>query len=265
METKKLLPIEVENQKEMFGGWSWNSGDNIWEGDIPGLEFVGGGGGADWGDFWRDFDPGNEYPDYGGGGGSVGGNGENNGGGNHQLQRPVDPPCVQVNSTGECTMKALGVVSKYFDGDKMGIHKDDFAEFVGINNVGEAFGTLIAGEGLSMQKLNDIIDNFFIHTELDKTSQSIITALDNNNPIFSTIRMSESIGHAVVIIGYNSETNMVTVADSLADTGFRTMLYDPNMFMSQTAISGFQNNDIVNKYKKDSNDWWEGCRMGNNN
>lgn len=87
METKKLLPIEVENQKEMFGGWSWNSGD-MWS-EIPEVEIIVDRGGYDWGDFWRDFNPGNEYyPDYGGGGGSVGGNGYGGDNGDNKVDDP---------------------------------------------------------------------------------------------------------------------------------------------------------------------------------
>lgn len=260
MKSKNLLPIEVENQKELFGGWSWDSGDQ-WR-EIQEVEIIGGSGGGWDNPFWGGYYPNDPDPDYyGGASGGSGGGGESNGG-EHQLS-DIEPPCPQLKATGECTIKALEVVSKYFKGDKMGIHKDDFAEHIGIKSIGDAFKSLIIGEGVKGSQLDKIVNDFFVNKQLDGSSQSIMQALDSGQPILSTIKMEGGIGHAVVITGYNSNTNEITIADSLADNGIRTMAYDPSNFYTQNAISGFQNNAIVEKYKNDTGDWWQGCDMKN--
>lgn len=263
MKAKKLLPIEVESQKEMFGGAIWNSGDNMWDSDIPELELIGGGGGNDWGDFWRDFNPRDEYPDYGGGGSST--DGDNNGGGeDHRLKKDVSDPCTQVVGTGECSLLALDVISKYFDGDKMGINKDDFIESIGYNFISTVDRIMLKNEGLDTNQIDKMVDNFFINEKIGDI-QSMIDALDKQHPILGLIKLEKGDGHAVVITGYNSSTNMITVKDSLAPGGEKVMEYNSSMFVDKISISGFKDNSIVKKYKKDANDWWGSCTISNKN
>lgn len=182
----------------------------------------------------------------------------------HNLPQPVPQICTQLASTGECTMKALDVISKFFGGDAMGIHKDDFAEFVGLMNPGQAGMEFFMNPdgGLSIDELNGLVDAFFNNTDLGGDAASIVSHLDSGHPILATIYdAATSTGHAVVIIGFNAATNMVTIANSLAPGGIETIAYNPATMINQSAISGFQNNATVNQYSHDTGDWWIGCGM----
>ncbi|CAM3053468.1 C39 family peptidase [Chryseobacterium flavum] len=217
---------------------------------------------------WDDNDPSpgddGDDPFPSGGGEDPGNDDDTSDPEQHNLPQPVPQICTQLGSTGECTMKALDVISKFFGGDAMGIHKDDFAQFVGLNNPGEAAMEFLINPngGLTMDELNGLVDEFFTNTDLGGDTASIISHLDNGHPILATIiDPATNTGHAVVIIGFNAGTNMVTIANSLAPGGVETIAYNASTMVNQSAISGFQNNATVNQYRNDSNDWWIGCGM----
>lgn len=116
--------------------------------------------------------------------------------------------------------------------------------------------------GLTSSELSNVVDAFFLNSDLTGDTGSIINPLDSGHPILATMLDPViMIGHAVVIIGFNAGTNMVTIANSLAPGGVETIAYNLATIINQSAVSGFQNNATVNQYSKDANDWWVGCKV----
>lgn len=268
--------LEMLNENELYAFKGGLEGGQSDVHDIPEVIIPTPGGDDDGGGYDDGGDPptwDDDEPPYGGdgddpfppGGGEDSGNDEDDSDPEqHNLPQPVPQICTQLSGTGECTMKALDVISKFFGGDAMGIHKDDFAEFVGLHNPGQAALEFMMNPngGLTTGELDGLVDEFFTNTDLGGDSASIITHLDSGHPILATIlNPGTGTGHAVVIIGFNAGTNMVTIANSLAPGGVETIAYNSASIVNQVAISGFQNNATVNQYSNDATDWWIGCGM----
>lgn len=258
MKTKNLLPISNQEEKEIFAGWYTSSSDE-WgtPGSVPTVDiYPPGNGGGGWDSPWGGDDPHI-------GGGSGGGTKDPT---NHTLGKELTV-CPQVSTTAECSILAIGAINKFLGGEELGIHKDDFAEHLGLaNDVGQAFANIIMGDGLNNTTMDKLVDDFFINEHISSTSD-ISNQLDQGHPILATMIFGKDPngdiqGHAVVITGYDSATNMVTVANSLAPGEKETFLFDNTKLTNLNAISGLKDNATTDKYKKDKGDWWTGCTIG---
>ena len=151
---------EQDAQSCVGGGW-FDYVHDLDEVVIYGPPIRGGGGGV--GLFPNDFSPGYEdYENYGGAGGGY-----------TPEETPPEPGpplklknlpgmCEQVAGTGMCGIFALDYISKFYGGDKMGIHKSDFAEVAGINNIPQAFEAFFSKNiGIDGVQYNNIINTFF--------------------------------------------------------------------------------------------------------
>ena len=247
---------------------------------------VGGG----WFDYIHDLDM---FTVYGGGGGGGfmpsdfqpgGGNEDDNnygGGGYTPEETPPepDPPlklknlpgmCPQVGSTGECGMLAFEFLSKFYGGDKKGINKSDFAESIGIDSKEKAIRQFYFDPnrreplGITDVEMYRICDTFFKNNLLEYGNlEQIKNSLSKEHPILMNYSSEGSNnGHAVVIVGYDSSTNQITLADPLATGGMRNVNYDPTMFKNLVEIEGMQDDNKIRKYRNNE-DWWKGCGIGN--
>jgi len=246
---------------------------------------VGGG----WFDYIHDLDM---FTVYGGGGGGFmpsdfqpgGGNEDDNnygGGGYTPEETPPEPGpplklknlpgmCPQVGSTGECGMLAFEFLSKFYGGDKKGINKSDFAESIGIDSKEKAIRQFYFDPnrkeplGITDVEMYRICDTFFKNNLLEYGNlEQIKNSLSKEHPILMNYSSEGSnIGHAVVIVGYDSSTNQITLADPLATGGMRNVNYDPTMFKNLVEIEGMQDDKKTRKYRNNE-DWWKGCGIGN--
>ena len=260
MNTNNLLPISNLEEKEIYAGWYTSSSDG-WDGgylDPVDVFPPDNGGGWGGGDPWGGREDGTDI--------GSGGSGGNSSSGGHQLPGELNI-CTQLGVFSDCSYLALGAINKYLGGEELGIHKDDFAEYWNIaHNVGEGFTNILNGGGVSDVQLNNLVNDFYINQAVNNVDQ-ISSQLDNGHPILATLvvgRHGDDIdGHAVVITGYDSATKMVTIADSLADGLVQSFQFDSSKLINMTAISGIKDNDVTDKYKNDSGDWWKSCSMGN--
>ena len=247
---------------------------------------VGGG----WFDYIHDLDM---FTVYGGGGGGGfmpsdfqpgGGNEDDNnygGGGYTPEETPPEPGpplklknlpgmCPQVGSTGECGMLAFEFLSKFYGGDKKGINKSDFAESIGIDSKEKAIRQFYFDPnrreplGITDVEMYRICDTFFKNNLLEYGNlEQIKNSLSKEHPILMNYSSEGSNnGHAVVIVGYDSSTNQITLADPLATGGMRNVNYDPTMFKNLVEIEGMQDDKKTRKYRNNE-DWWKGCGIGN--
>ena len=247
---------------------------------------VGGG----WFDYIHDLDM---FTVYGGGGGGGfmpsdfqpgGGNEDDNnygGGGYTPEETPPEPGpplklknlpgmCPQVGSTGECGMLAFEFLSKFYGGDKKGINKSDFAESIGIDSKEKAIRQFYFDPnrreplGITDVEMYRICDIFFKNNLLEYGNlEQIKNSLSKEHPILMNYSSEGSNnGHAVVIVGYDSSTNQITLADPLATGGMRNVNYDPTMFKNLVEIEGMQDDNKIRKYRNNE-DWWKGCGIGN--
>jgi len=259
---------EQDAQSCVGGGW-FDYVHDLDEVIIYGPPIRGGGGGV--GLFPNDFSPGYEdYENYGGAGGGY-----------TPEETPPEPGpplklknlpgmCRQANNTAECGMFAFDYLSKFYGGDRMGIHKDDFAEAIGHNQILalQRF-SLPNSPGLDSWQYERIRDTFFNNTHLDGSVDQIKDALKSGNPIICSLsqgygRTNNGIAeyaHAVVIVGYDEATNQITYADSLKGNRLQTVTYDASLFKYQDRIEGLKDSPEVNKYKYDKNDWWSKCQI----
>ena len=231
---------------------------------------IGGGGGL----FPNDFSPGYEdYDNYGGAGGGY----------TPEETPPTQPGpplklkdlpgmCPQVAGTGMCGIFALDYISKFYGGDKMGIHKSDFAEVAGINNIPQAFEAFFSkNTGIDGVQYNNIINTFFRKDETTYSSglSQITESLKSDHPIvcvygdYNPTTNSVDNGHAVVIVGYNPSTNQLTIADSLSNGGIREIDYNAAKFYELNTIIGMKDKNEIDPKYLNNKDWWKGCGIGN--
>ncbi|MCJ8153287.1 C39 family peptidase [Chryseobacterium sp. SSA4.19] len=238
-----LNPIET---KKIIGG-NWYDYHDIPEVVIP----WDGGGGNDGG--WWGNDP--WYPDNGGG--DYGGGSGGSGGGPGQGSLPSAPThmCLQTAGVATCATMALNYVANYFGGT--GLTSSDFAEFAGQNFVDMMSGL----GGLNTSQMQAAVNTFFQNTIIDGSNGiTIANELNAGHPILGTIDQGGGVGHEVVIVGFDSGAGTVTYMDSLVG-GVQTYNVSTITFTgSLFAISGLNNNSIVNKYKTDTNDI-SGCSI----
>ena len=230
-------------------------------------------GGGDGGGFMpSDFQPGGGNEDdnnYGGGGYTP----------DDTPPTEPDPPlklknlpgmCPQVGSTAECGMLAFEFLSKFYGGDKKGINKSDFAESIGIDSKEKAIRQFYFDPnrreplGITDVEMYRICDTFFKNNLLEYGNlEQIKNSLSKEHPILMNYSSEGSNnGHAVVIVGYDSSTNQITLADPLATGGMRNVNYDPTMFKNLVEIEGMQDDKKTRKYRNNE-DWWKGCGIGN--
>ncbi|WP_449397611.1 hypothetical protein [Chryseobacterium wanjuense] len=69
-----------------------------------------------------------------------------------------------------------------------------------------------------------------------------------------TIDQGGGIGHEVVIIGFDSGAGTITYMDSLVGGAVTSNVSSISFTGSLFAVSGIQNNALVNQYKSDTND-----------
>lgn len=221
----------IETKKLVGGGWGYIDEVVIW-GDYN-----------DWGNWWDNsglYDPSNPYGndgrDYGGGGSSD----------------PSTPPsthiCTQLAGSATCGPMTLSYVANHFGGT--GISSSDFAEFTGQNYL-----SMLAGQGgMSNSQMQAAVNTFFNNTIIDGSSTSYSSSLGAGNLILATIDQGGGIGHEVVITNFDSSTGEITYMDSVVGGSDKVNINTANFIGSKFAISGLKDNNIVDKYKNDSND-----------
>jgi hypothetical protein len=260
---------EQDAQSCVGGGW-FDYVHDLDEVVIYGPPIRGGGGGV--GLFPNDFSPGYEdYENYGGAGGGY-----------TPEETPPEPGpplklknlpgmCEQVAGTGMCGIFALDYISKFYGGDKMGIHKSDFAEVAGINNIPQAFEAFFSKNiGIDGVQYNNIINTFFRKDETTYSSglSQITESLKSDHPIvcvygdYNPTTNSVDNGHAVVIVGYNPSTNQLTIADSLSNGGIREIDYNAAKFYELNTIIGMKDKNEIDPKYLNNKDWWKGCGIG---
>ncbi|CAH0295517.1 papain-like cysteine protease family protein [Chryseobacterium sp. Bi04] len=237
LDLEVLNPIET---KKIIGG-NWYDYTNIGEVVIP--WDGGGGGGYDGG-----YDPthgGNDYPDYGGGG-----SGSNSGGpGQGSLPSAPTHICQQLAGSATCATMALNYVANYFGGT--GLTSSDFAEFTGQN----FFAMLGGAGGLSSSQLQTAVNTFFQNTIIDGSNgNTIANELNGGHPILGTIDQGGGVGHEVVITNFDASAGTVTYMDSIQGGPKTSSLSTVSFTGPLFAISGLNNNSIVQKYRTDTND-----------
>ena len=228
-----LNPIET---KQVVGGGWW--------GYIEEVVIWGNSGGGDWGDWWNNSGlPGTGgNPDNGGGyGGYGGGSGSSSSFPSHI--------CAQLPGSATCATMAMSYVANYFGGT--GITSSDFAQFAGQN-----FYSMLLGQGgLSNSQLQAAVNTFFQSSIIDGTNGNAISnALNSGSPILGSIDQGGGIAHEVVITGFNSSAGTVTYMDPIAGGAVTSNISAVSFTGPLFAISGLQNNTIVNKYKNDTDD-----------
>ena len=259
---------EQDAQSCVGGGW-FDYVHDLDEVVIYGPPIRGGGG---VGLFPNDFSPGYEdYENYGGAGGGY-----------TPEETPPEPGpplklknlpgmCEQVAGTGMCGIFALDYISKFYGGDKMGIHKSDFAEVAGINNIPQAFEAFFSKNiGIDGVQYNNIINTFFRKDETTYSSglSQITESLKSDHPIvcvygdYNPTTNSVDNGHAVVIVGYNPSTNQLTIADSLSNGGIREIDYNAAKFYELNTIIGMKDKNEIDPKYLNNKDWWKGCGIG---
>lgn len=260
---------EQDAQSCVGGGW-FDYVHDLDEVVIYGPPIRGGGGGV--GLFPNDFSPGYEdYENYGGAGGGY-----------TPEETPPEPGpplklknlpgmCEQVAGTGMCGIFALDYISKFYGGDKMGIHKSNFAEVAGINNIPQAFEAFFSKNiGIDGVQYNNIINTFFRKDETTYSSglSQITESLKSDHPIvcvygdYNPTTNSVDNGHAVVIVGYNPSTNQLTIADSLSNGGIREIDYNAAKFYELNTIIGMKDKNEIDPKYLNNKDWWKGCGIG---
>lgn len=259
------LDIEIVNpieSKSLFGGCSyggcgnsyggWNCGNTIYisqtqwssTGPTGSASNSGYGGAAGGGDS--------------GGGSSTGGDSwiDNNYDGindvdqNNQEEKYDKHICTQLNQGTTCATMALSYVANHFGGT--GLTSSDFAEMAGKNYMSMMVGL---EEGLTSFQLATIMSNVFQSTQIS-TYQEIASNANNGIPVLATIDQGSGIGHEVVITNLNLATGVMTFMDSLTGGAVTSnLIANPITFTgSMYAVSGIQNNNIVNQYRNDTND-----------
>lgn len=230
-----LNPIET---KKVIGGW-WGYRD------IEPID-LGTWGGNDWGSWWDNSGlPGTGgNPDYGGG--DYGGGSGSSSGSSSSFPSHI---CTQAPGSATCATMAMSYVANYFGGN--GITSSDFAQFAGQN-----FNSMLAGQGgLNYSQLHAAVNTFFQNTIIDGTNgNAILNELNAGHPILGTIDQGGGIGHEVVITGFDSSAGTVTYMDSIAGGAVTANISTVSFMGSLFAISGLQNNTIVDKYKNDTDD-----------
>ena len=257
---------EQEAQSCVGGGW-FDYIHDLDEVTVYGSP-IGGGGGL----FPNDFSPGYEdYDNYGGAGGGY-----------TPEETPPEPGpplklknlpgmCQQVAGTAMCGIFAFDYLSKFYGGDKVGIHKSDFAESIGIDSKEKAFDNFfLKNIGIDGDGYKKIANTFFENDKIYSDEFYKVTeSLKLGNPIISVYgdydwrTNSVKDGHAVVIVGYDPKTNELTIADSLSSTGIREVKYDMTKFHEMMSIKGMKELKGEDLKYKNNNDWWKGCGIGN--
>ena len=189
---------------------------------------------------------------------------------------PTDPPlklknlphmCPQVGRTAMCGIFAFDYISKIYGGDKKGINKSDFAELIGIDSKEKAFDNFFFKNiGIDGDGYKKIADTFFENEKIYSDEFYKVTeSLKLGNPIISVYgdydgrTNSVKDGHAVVIVGYDSKTNKLTIADSLSSTGIREVKYDITKFHEMRSIKGMKGLEGEDRKYKNNEDWWKEC------
>lgn len=166
--------------------------------------------------------------------------------------------CKQFSISRTCATIALSYVANHFNAT--GLTSSDFAEMSGNN-----YDFMYAGlqEGLTPAQLATIMANVFQSTQIS-TYEEIALNANSGVPVLATINGGSInggntiIGHEVVITSLNTSTGEMTYMDSLTGGQETTNLLNqlnPTTFIGMMyAVTGVQNNAVVNQYKNDSND-----------
>jgi Peptidase_C39 like family len=167
-----------------------------------------------------------------------------------ELQNHSDHICEQLDGARTCATMALSYVANYFG--VTGLTSSDFAEAFGKNYTNMAVGV---EDGLNENQIGSLMTTMFQSNLLDGSTFSIVTSLNNGNPILATITTQGSnFGHEVVIIGYDSNAGTINYMDSLAGGEVQAQISSLYFGASMYAVTGVQNNNIVNLLKNDTND-----------
>ena len=176
--------------------------------------------------------------------------------------------CHQETGFATCAILTFDFISRYYQGDKMGIHRSDFIaslEFRNIKEMANHFfynGFEIMPLGIDFNQTKKILDTFFDYDPLDDSENiilSIIGSLERNHPIFVTYGgQGVKDRHAVVIVGYDKDTEHIIIADSLAKGGEKNMRFDREMFQNYFEIKGLKSESELEKYTNNE-DWWLQC------
>ncbi|WP_374505772.1 hypothetical protein [Flavobacterium sp.] len=234
----------IESKKVLGGDWYFEDppAGYIWEQSAYAWNnYHADQGGQDYGGWWDDALGGN-YNDPG--------SWDNNGGGGSPdgSPNPTFPDHIckqQLSSSMDCTPIVMSYVANYFGAT--GLTSSDFAEMVGQN-----YQFMSAGYGgFSDADINTVLSSVFQSTTIDNSLSSIAAQVNSGNPIIAGFDNPNGTSHEVVIT--NVENNVITYMDP--GIGDKVSVdYKSGMFFELYAISGVQNNNLVNQYKNDTND-----------
>jgi Peptidase_C39 like family len=174
--------------------------------------------------------------------------------------------CTQLPQSSTCATMALSYVANYFGAN--GLSSSDFAEMVGNDYYSMFMGqpnphnNNIFSDGLTEQQLSTIMSNIFQSSIIGGSIAEVESQLLSGHPILASIDLGAGNGHEVVIVGFDAAAGTVSYMDS-SQGGLVTSNVSQVNFTSQLyAVTGLQNNSIVNRFNNDTNDLYK-CSICN--